>query len=181
MFFVHETYTLYSSISFIQSLSDASVLHEESKVVSPFEKYHVRLQAKEICEVGFQETMHRKENFALKEVNTCEIKLSDKHLQCCEGEDDSEFLFALENIKNNLGHLNDKKQRDVVNRNQLRRFIQRKSSFFEQLLAKKENMLRLRKKKELDITFDSMKSDQNIVKELLSCSTLLHVECFHQV
>ena len=131
--------------------------------------------------MGFQGEMSPKGNFASKEMNTSEITLSDQIMQCCEGEDDTEFLSTLENIQNDIDNLNCNKQTHVINKTHLMKFIQRGSSLFEQLLVEKENMLRLRHKKELDIAFGCVESDQSIVNKLLSGATLMCVKCFNQV
>ena len=164
-----------------QSSSDVSFKNEVLKSISPYEKYQERIKAGDICEAGLQEEICVEGNFASKETNTSEINLSDQIMQCCEGEDDTEFLSTLENIQNDLGYLNHKKQTDVINKTRLMRFIQRGSSLFEQLLVEEENMLRLRQKKELDTDFGCVESDQSIVNKLLSRATLMCVKCFHQV
>ena len=59
----------------------------------------------EICEVVFQAGMSLEGNFASKEMNISVITFLDQIMQCCEGEDDIEFLSRVPNIQNDLDNL----------------------------------------------------------------------------
>ena len=163
-----------------QSSSDAS--NEEVESISIYEKYQQRISANEVREVGLQEQQHieKSNSYASKNINTSKIELNEKSMQCCEGEDDSEFLIALQTRGNSGKHVKKIKRNDI-NRASLMKFMERSSSLFESLLVEREQGVVLQRDKKLTIAFGRGDTHIGNVNKLLARCTLTYTTCFCQV
>jgi hypothetical protein len=163
--------------------SDISNEEGVESTISAFERYQKRINAKEICEVGLQQCPDKNSRHVAKQVETIKFKLANKAIQCCEGEDDSEFLEILEKCKSQRrkGCVNNIKFKDTINKTSLKAFLQKASSLFESILVQKNQILVQKQKKELTVVFGCGEKDQIDIKSLLDHSTLTYGTCFGPV
>ncbi len=160
-------------------------------VTSLFDKYHERITNSEISEVGCQIYPRKVSSKGIsKDTSTIGIRRDDKTVQCCEGEDDSEFFETLERCQNKhhqstrtrTHHQLKFQCRSDMQRINLMKFLRKGSSLFESLLVGREQKKIQKKKKRLTIAFGNTKIDkENMNLENLSHCTLMYVTCLHEV
>ncbi len=118
-------------------------------------------------------------NVESKIVQTNSIVHHNRTVQCCEGEDDTEFLSALESCRrgNKVRTLRAKDYRktEVLN------FIVKYSNAMESILAADKDRSLLQNGKAITVSFGKSNVNDKIqVNQVLKKSKLIFIDCFHK-